>query len=113
MKNVLRETCCVKCETRGEPQSMHHAIRTTECILITRCSLLMCFNIPALHEACVMVDESDNLPEDDQEEHETWYAENQTNSEEGKINVTARDIGSHLHIERGIAVQGPSGSCGE
>ena len=60
-----------------------------------------------------MVQQSGNLPEDDKKEYEIWYAEKQTNSEERKVNVTPRDVGSHLHIERGVAMQRPSGSSGK
>ena len=96
---------------------MERIARSTYCIsnlsvLSPRSLLFGCLGIPVLDETGVMVNDGNNLPEDNQEKREPWYAENQTNCEEWKVNVAPRDIGAHLHIERGVTVQRPSGASG-
>lgn len=73
-------------------------------LLVTWYVLLIRFDIPVLDETGVMVNDGGDLPDDDQEEREPWYAENQTNCKKRKVNVAPRDIGAHLHIERGVTM---------
>ena len=60
-----------------------------------------------------MIGERDDLPEDDHGKSENRNTENQTDSEQGEINVATRDEGPHLDIKRRVAMERTTGTRSE